>query len=102
MRTLDDQVRAENTHGADANTGLGSAVCGSETREDDGRSAAHGPEERLEVVSCINSQCGGLWHGQAAPRQWRQVWEGSAYGVDGAVGGMLADVGENERCRANE
>jgi hypothetical protein len=51
MRTLDDQVRAEDTHGADTNTGLGSAVCGSETREDDGRCAAHGAEERLDNVS---------------------------------------------------
>jgi hypothetical protein len=35
-RTLDDQVRAEDTHGGNTNTGLGGAVGGTEAREDDG------------------------------------------------------------------
>jgi hypothetical protein len=47
MRTLDDQVRAEDTHGADADAGFGSAVCSSKACKDDGGRAAHGPEERL-------------------------------------------------------
>jgi hypothetical protein len=35
-RTLDDQVRAEDTHGTDSHTGLRGAVSGSEASEDDG------------------------------------------------------------------
>lgn len=35
-RTLDDQVRAEDTHGADTDTSLGSTVGGTEAGEDDG------------------------------------------------------------------
>jgi hypothetical protein len=47
QRTLDDQVRAEDTHGRHANTGLGGSVGGTETREDDGGCAAHRAEEGL-------------------------------------------------------
>lgn len=36
QRTLDNQVRAEDTHGGNTNAGLGSAVGGTETRKDDG------------------------------------------------------------------
>jgi hypothetical protein len=35
-RTLDDQVRAEHTHGRDTNSRLGSAVGGTKAGEDDG------------------------------------------------------------------
>ena len=35
-RTLDDQVRAEDTHGADTDTSLGSTVGGTEAGKDDG------------------------------------------------------------------
>jgi hypothetical protein len=35
-RTLDDQVRAEYTHGRDTNAGFGSAIGGTEAGEDDG------------------------------------------------------------------
>jgi hypothetical protein len=35
-RTLDDQVRAEDTHGADTDTSLGSTVGGAEAGKDDG------------------------------------------------------------------
>ena len=35
-RTLDDQVRTEDTHGADTDTSLGGTVGGAETGEDDG------------------------------------------------------------------
>jgi hypothetical protein len=47
QRTLDDQVRAEDTHGRHTNTGLGSSVGGTETREDDGGCAAHRAKEGL-------------------------------------------------------
>ena len=33
--TLDDQVRAEDTHGGDTNTGFGSSVGGAEAGEND-------------------------------------------------------------------
>ncbi len=49
-RTLDDQVRPENTHGGDAYTGLGGTVCGTEAGEDDGGHAAHRSKERLSGV----------------------------------------------------
>ena len=35
-RTLDKQIRAENTHSGNTNTGLGSAVGGTEAGKDDG------------------------------------------------------------------
>jgi hypothetical protein len=50
QRTLDDQVRAEDTHGRDTNTGLGGSVGGTEAREDDGRRAAHRAEEGLLLL----------------------------------------------------
>jgi hypothetical protein len=46
-RTLDDQVRAEDTHGRDTNTGLGGSVGGTEAREDDGGRAAHRAKKGL-------------------------------------------------------
>jgi hypothetical protein len=45
--TLDDQIRPEDTHGADTDTGLGGTVRGTEAGEDDGCGAAHGTEEGL-------------------------------------------------------
>lgn len=45
--TLDDQVRAQDTHGSNTNTGFGRAVRGTEAGEDNGSSAAHGAEEGL-------------------------------------------------------
>lgn len=53
-RTLDDQVRPEDTHGGDTDAGLGGAVGGAEAGEDDGGHAAHRSEERL---SCHVSIC---------------------------------------------
>jgi hypothetical protein len=44
---LDDQVRAEDTHGADTDTSLGGTVGGTEAGEDDGCCAAHRAEEGL-------------------------------------------------------
>ena len=35
-RTLDDEVRSENTHGCDTDTRLGGAVGGAEAGEDNG------------------------------------------------------------------
>lgn len=45
--TLDDQVRTQDTHGSDTNTGLGRAVRGTQAGEHDGGRAAHGAEEGL-------------------------------------------------------
>jgi hypothetical protein len=61
-RTLDNQVRAEDTHGGNTNTGLGSAVGGTETREDDGGRAAHRAEEGLRNIS--------IWPLIPRMRQW--------------------------------
>lgn len=47
-RTLDDEIRPEDTHGSDTNTGLGGSVGGAEAGEDDGCGAAHGAEEGLK------------------------------------------------------
>ena len=46
-RTLDDQVRAEDTHGRDTNTSLGGTVGSTKAGEDNGGGAAHGTEEGL-------------------------------------------------------
>lgn len=46
-RTLDDQIRAQDTHCRDTNTCLGGSIGGTETRKDDGRRAAHRTEEGL-------------------------------------------------------
>jgi len=48
-RTLDDQVRPEDTHGGDADTRLGSAIRGAEAGEDNGCCAAHRSEEGLHI-----------------------------------------------------
>ena len=45
--TLDDQVRAEDTHGRDTNTGLGGTVGSTKAGKDNGGGAAHGTEEGL-------------------------------------------------------
>lgn len=50
IRTLDDEIRAQDTHGGDADTRLGRAVRGAEAGEDNGCCAAHGTEEGL--LSC--------------------------------------------------
>lgn len=48
QRTLDDQVRAEDTHAANTNTSLGSAIGGAKAGEDDGGRAAQRTKEGLE------------------------------------------------------
>ena len=45
--TLDDQIRTEDTHGRNANSGLGSTISSTEAGEDDGGRAAHRAEEWL-------------------------------------------------------
>lgn len=45
--TLDDEVRTQDTHGANTNTRFGSSIGSTETRENDGGGAAHRTEERL-------------------------------------------------------
>jgi hypothetical protein len=47
VRTLDDEVRSEDTHSGDTNTRLGSAVRRAEAGEHNGCCATHGTEERL-------------------------------------------------------
>jgi hypothetical protein len=69
-RTLDDQVRAEDTHGGNTNTGLGSAVGGTEARKDDGGCAAHRAEEGL-----CGSACGSHYVDEAS--RWRGVGRSS-------------------------
>jgi len=53
---LDDEIRAEDTHGSDTNTGLGSTVRGTKAGEDDGCCAAHGTKEgrvnRAKIGHC--------------------------------------------------
>jgi hypothetical protein len=56
-RTLDNQIRAQNTHSGNTDTCLGSSVGGTETCEDDGGRAAHRTEEGLSAVS-IDSRFG--------------------------------------------
>lgn len=47
MRTLDDEIRPQDTHGGDTHAGLCGAVCSAEAGEYDGARAAHRSEERL-------------------------------------------------------
>lgn len=46
-RTLDNQIRAQDTHGRNANTGFRGSVCGPETGEDNGGGTAHRAKEGL-------------------------------------------------------
>ena len=56
-RTLDDQVRPEDTHGRDTNTSLCGTVGGTEAGEDDGGRAAHRSEERLLFNVSFHNRC---------------------------------------------
>jgi hypothetical protein len=47
LRTLNDEIRSQDTHSGDTNTRFRRPVCGTETGEDDRRSAAHCTEEGL-------------------------------------------------------
>ena len=47
LRTLDDEIRSQDTHGGDTDASLCGAVGGAEAGEDDGAGAAHRSEERL-------------------------------------------------------
>lgn len=49
FRTLDDEIRAEDTHSGDTNTRLGSTVGGAKAGEDNGASAAHDTKEWLYI-----------------------------------------------------
>lgn len=57
MRTLHDKIRAENTHGGNADTRLGGTVRGTQAGEDNGTGAAHGTEERLLRKSATGLEC---------------------------------------------
>jgi hypothetical protein len=108
-RTLDNQVRAEDTHSADTNTGLGGAVCGTETREDDGRGAAHRAEEGLSSVSIVLSAAHHVGSARCVGWRWEVrrgvatgVWRMSSktYGIDGAAEVTLAFVHSAADCAA--
>ena len=51
--TLDDQVRAKDTHGRDTNTSLGGTVGSTKAGEDNGGGAAHGTEEGLKICKLV-------------------------------------------------
>jgi hypothetical protein len=53
--TLDDQVRAEDTHGRDTNTSLGGTVGSTKAGEDNGGGAAHGTKEGLYIYVSLCS-----------------------------------------------
>ena len=57
MPTLDDKVRAENTHGSNTDTRLGGTVRGTQAGEDNGTGATHGTEEGLDYVSIVCFEC---------------------------------------------
>jgi len=57
---LDDQVRSEDTHGADTDTRFRGAIGSTEAGEDDGRRAAHSPEERGIDGAEIRGHCDWL------------------------------------------
>jgi hypothetical protein len=56
---LDDKVRAENTHGGNADTRLGGTVGGAEAGEDNSRGAAHGTEEGGVNGAVLGDHLGG-------------------------------------------
>lgn len=47
IRTLDNQIRSEDTHGSDTDTRLGGTIGSTQTGEDDGAGAAHCTKEGL-------------------------------------------------------
>lgn len=47
FRTLDDEIRAKDTHGGDSDTRLGGTVRSAKAGEDNGAGAAHDTEEGL-------------------------------------------------------
>ena len=51
--TLDNQVRAKDTHGRDTNTSLGGTVGSTKAGEDNGGGATHGTEEGLEICKLV-------------------------------------------------
>jgi hypothetical protein len=53
VRTLDDEIRSQDTHGGDTDASLCGAVGGAEAGEDDGAGAAHRSEERLLFLVSI-------------------------------------------------
>ena len=58
VRTLDDEIRSQDTHGGDTDASFCGAVGGAEAGEDDGAGAAHRSEERLlSFVSIVVLPC---------------------------------------------
>ena len=79
-RTLDDQVRPEDTHGGNTNTGLCGTVGGTEAGEDDGGHASHRSKERLlfsqhlshfnryfSAAALLSNSCPVSWHCVGGP-----------------------------------
>ena len=53
VRTLDDEIRSQDSHGGDTDASFGRAVGGAEAGEDDGAGATHRSEERL--LGCVST-----------------------------------------------
>lgn len=88
-RTLDDEIRTEDTHGGNTNTRLGSAVGGTQAGEDNGAGAAHGTKEGLcnalasSVYHIEEPSLGWRWSGSMSPR----LFIGDVVGTSGTGGG---------------
>jgi hypothetical protein len=70
--TLDDQVRAEDTHGRDTNTSLGGTVGSTKASEDNGGGAAHGTKEglyRRKLMFVIMPWCASRQSGGGSARR---------------------------------
>lgn len=79
--TLDDQIRSENTHGADSDTRLGSSICGTKASEDNGWGTSHGTKEWLCISQFDNLEANMslMWY-RGVRRQlswvhWEGVWD---------------------------
>lgn len=72
LRTLDDQVGPEDTHGGDTDTRLGRAVGGAHAGEDDGAGAAHGTEEGLiqRLARFVSMRLALPWSAIEVPITW--------------------------------
>jgi hypothetical protein len=59
-RTLHDEVRSENTHGSDTDTGLCGTVSGTQTGEDNGTGATHSTKEGRVDRAVFGDHFGGV------------------------------------------
>lgn len=81
--TLHDEIGSQDTHGGDADAGLCGTVSSTHAGEDDGRGAAHGTKEGLDLVSSFIPSC---WEErQFGSEGIRLGWESrQSYRIDGA------------------